>query len=207
MAVDIVLEQMEDMRSSGLLDAASQLIVGINGGKESYDLANLVLPVKAKRIMHGLDSCSENLTIVEIEKFVKTNPLTNVLYFHSKGATQKEMDPLRTGWRRCMMRNLVINWARCVNDLEFGYDSVGCHWFQGRGVDLSQNYWAGNFWWAKGSFLWTLPSIMERARIKMSGIRSLESRYEAEVWIGNGKTLPSVKDYHKADPTFPGICI
>ena len=206
-AFSVVDEQMDWLKKSGLLNYTSKFVVGINGGEESNDLANLVIPAQAERVMHGLSSRSENLTILEIEKWVKDHPNWNVLYFHSKGATQNPNDILRISWRSCMMRNLVINWRRCVSDLDLGYDSVGCHWLKKMGSDHSQNYWAGNFWWAKSNFLQTLPPMSDRIRIKMSGISSLESRYESEVWIGNGKRLPNVKDYHPVNPSIKGACI
>jgi hypothetical protein len=189
---------MDTLKKSGLLDYASKFVVGINGGQESDELANLLLPPKAERILHGLDSRSENLTILEIEKWVKDNPDWNVLYFHAKGATHTDPDYAikRAPWRRCMMRNLVTAWQRCVNDLDRGYESVGCHWLTNMGSDRSQNYWGGNFWWAKSNFLRTLPPMTERYRIKLSGISSIESRYEAEVFLGTGPRLPHVKDYH-----------
>jgi len=79
-AFNIIHLQMESLKSSGLLDAASHFVVGINGGDESSEFANLVIPAKAKRVMHGLDSKSENLTIIEIEKWVPDHPNWNVLY-------------------------------------------------------------------------------------------------------------------------------
>lgn len=190
-AFSVVEEQMDTLRKSGLLDHASKFVVGINGGQESDELANLLLPAKAERVLHGLDSRSENLTILEIEKWVQNHPGWNVLYFHSKGATNSE-DQFRIKWRRCMMRNLVIAWQRCVNDLERGYESVGCHWH----TDMyRRSYWAGTFWWARSEFLQTVPSITTQPTVIKEGIASLNARYEAEVWIGGGK-LPSHKDYH-----------
>jgi hypothetical protein len=89
--------------------------------------------------------------------------------------------------------------------MESGAESVGCHWLTGKSADHNQNLWGGNFFWAKASFLRTLPSIYERGIIKVSGIKSIESRYEAEVWIGNGARLPIVKDYHPDDAY--GVCL
>jgi hypothetical protein len=103
-----------------------------------------------------------------------------------------------------MMRNLIWGWKQCVFDLD-RYESVGCHWLTNQSQDFNQNLWAGNFWWAQASFLATLPSIYKRTRIEVSGIDSLESRFEAEVWIGNGPKLPKVKDYHRQHP-MKGMC-
>lgn len=198
-AFAIVREQMMQFQQSGLWTAASQIICGINGGEESEDYAALLIPPKARIVYHGLDSRAENLTIVEIEKWLKANPgEAFICYTHCKGATH---DPnagyadLANRWRRCGMRYCVENWQVCVSDLNSGYEAVGPHWMAKIGPDNSQSIFAGNFWWARASFLRTLPSIYERERIKVSGIANVESRYEAEVWIGNGPRLPNAKDY------------
>lgn len=196
MAQRIVREQMDQMNASGLTEAAQKIFVGINGGVESEALADQLLPHKAERIMHGLDSRAENLTLVALEFWVATHPGWDVLYFHSKGATHDADSTygnnVSAPWRRAMMKYLVTQWSQCVKDLET-VESVGCHFMRGL-ADGSQNIWAGNFWWATSDFLATVPSIFLRDRIKVSGIANVESRYEAEVWIGNGK-LPTVKEY------------
>lgn len=197
-AFDIVKEQMGIAAASGLIDSCSQLTVGINGGKESDEFANLVLPAKARRVLHGLNSKAENLTLVELEKWIPGHEDWNVLYFHAKGCTHPPGDSygdnVSAPWRKTMDRYLVQNWRNCVADLESGYESVGCHFMRGM-CDGTQNIWAGNFWWAQASYLRILPSIYRRERIKVSGIAAAESRYEAEVWIGNGPRLPTTKEY------------
>lgn len=197
-AFEIVSSQMNAMESSGLLKNTQHFVVGINGGKESEDFANLVIPAKAVRVMHGLQSKAENLTIVELEKWIPSHRGWNVLYFHAKGCTHPVGDAYGDGvsapWRNTMTQYLVNNWRTCVSDLERGYESVGCHFMRGM-CDGTQNIWAGNFWWATSDFLSTLPSIFLRDRIHVSGISAAESRYEAEVWIGNGKRVPRVKEY------------
>jgi hypothetical protein len=191
-AFEIVNNQMQLLQDSGLLSFASNFVVGLNGGTESLDVANLIIPPKAEIRLHGLQSRSENLTIVEIENWVKLNPGWAVLYFHCKGATQPRNDPLRSKWRRCMMRNLVWNWDRCVKDLNM-YESVGCHWY----TDMyNRSYWAGNFFWVRSEYIQTVPSITIQPTVIKEGLDSLNARYEAEVWIGGGSRLPSRKDYH-----------
>jgi len=200
LAPQVVAEQMNVAQASGLLDAASQMIVGINGDPSLKPLQSL-FPSKAQFIYHGEQCRNECRTIVALEEWLKSSPGFNVLYFHSKGATHGLNDPdhaLRMRWRHCMMRNLVQNWRTCVTDLESGYEAVGCHWMTGDKTPPGQSIFAGNFWWASSDFLRTLPSIMVRDRIKESGIDAKISRYESEVWIGNGPRLPMVKDYHPA---------
>ncbi len=186
------------MKSSGLEEAASEIYCGINGGKESEVFADAMLPTKSKKIYHGLQSRAENLTLVEMENWVKTHPQWHVLYFHCKGSTHplgSDYGTFAGNWRKRMMHYCVNNWRLCVKDLE-SYEAVGCHWLTGQGHDHSQHYFAGNFYWVRSEFFSTIPSIFSRNRIKESGIASMESRYEAEVILGNGPRLPFIRNYY-----------
>lgn len=200
-AVRIVQSQVADLRNSGLMAAADYFLAGVNGSGESSRIALDTFPPNCRQVFHGLKSRSENLTLVELEKWLKATAPEEwyVLYFHAKGAVVR--NAINDRWRNCMMRNLVTEWRRCVADLDTGLESVGCHW--NRGLDATQNYWAGNCWWARASFLRSLPSIFERECIKKHGIEAECSRFEAEVWIGNGPRLPTRKDYH---PGGLGLC-
>ena len=196
-AYNIVSEQMDQLRESGLLDECEQMIVGCNGGEESKEVARLVIPPKAKMVYHGLKSKAENLTIIEIERWAPLHLDWLVLYKHSKGATHEPDSHygknVSAPWRRAMMEDLVMNWRQCVADLESGADVACSHFMRGL-ADGTQNIAAGNFWWAKASFLANLPSMWLRERIKQSGISAAESRFESEVWLGNGK-MPRVMEY------------
>jgi hypothetical protein len=196
-ALAVVSEQMAQLKASGLEAAAAEIHVGINGGEES-ELFRGLLPEKAQVTYHGLQSKSENLTCVMMENWVKTHPGWAVLYFHSKSATHaigSSYGQMADTWRRRMMQHCVEDWQQCVNDLD-QYEAVGCHWLTKQGWDQSQHYFAGTFFWVRSEFWATIPSIFTRQRIKDSGIDSLESRYEAEVIIGNGPRLPSVRNYY-----------
>jgi len=200
-AFAIVKEAMMALEYSGLLAAAQVVHTCFNGGLNEKLVANLLVSPKAIITMHGEDSFAENLTLVEIERFVKDHPGWLVLYFHAKGASHKQGSigfNRENSWRTCMLTENVINWRRCVNDLQNGAEAVGCHWL--RGLDDTQHYFAGNFWWARSDFLRTVPSIYNRERIKTSGIGAPESRFEAEVWLGNAPRLPIVLDYHPGHP-------
>jgi hypothetical protein len=197
----IVKEQMRELKECGLMDLAGHIGIGVNGSDESRVFGNELFPVKSHLSYNGLECKTENMTIRYMEWWVKDNPGYNVLYFHSKGATHPPLaqDPIGTitaNWRACMMRNMITNWRQCVRDLDSGYDAVGCHWMTGEKTPPGQSIFAGNFWWATSDYLRTIPSIMKRDRIVASGLGSLESRYESEVWVGNGAKFPKVKDYH-----------
>lgn len=199
-AAEIVYDQMGLLLRTGLLDSATEMFVGVNGTEEgSKNYVRVLIPKKAQIKYHGYACRNECKSILMIEELVKTRPHAYVLYLHAKGSTSKpEERALNDNWRGCMMRNLVENWRQCVKDLDGGYDVVGCHYMSGDQTPPGQSIFAGNFWYAKASYLRTLPSIMERDRIKLSGIDSLESRYESEVYLFNGQQKPKVRDYHHA---------
>lgn len=192
----IILRQMTELEKSGLLAAASHFCVGINGGDESRKIADKCLPGTAHKVFHGLQCKNENRTILELEKWLPFHDDWNVLYFHSKGATHSLDDPMAAAWRGCMMKHCVTNWRRCVQDLDSGHDMVGVHWMEPPATPEGQYIFAGTFNWSKASYLLTLPSLMQRDRIKVSGLDAPISRYEAEVYFGNGPVKPHVKDYH-----------
>lgn len=198
-APTVVKYQMETARASGLLNAAAEIHCGVNGGKESELLAQELLPANANITYHGLQSRSENLTVVMLEKWVQSHPNWYVLYFHCKSAThdpKSEYGQFATRWLNRMMLHCVTNWRQCVADLDAGYEAVGCHWITDQGWDNSQHYFAGTFFWVKAWFFSSIPSMLTRKRIRESGIGALESRYEAEVKIGNGPRIPKVKNYY-----------
>jgi len=164
------------------------------GSHHNRGISEAVLEQRAKRVLHGLESRAENLTIVELEKWAPSHPGWNVLYFHARGATRdsgSDYDQFIDRWRECMMRHCISNWQNCVALLDSGYDAVGAHWMPPHRI------FGGNFWWATSDYLATVEHLSERDRVKVSGIAALASRYEAEVWIGHGKRIPKTQDLHK----------
>jgi hypothetical protein len=196
-AAAIVAEQMEELERSGLLKEAREFHVGVNGWEESRKYVAQLIPPKAVVKYHGLASRSENLTIAMLENWAKSHPGWNVLYFHSKGATHPLTNAdgmMNTVWRRGMMSDLVYNWPRCIGDL--ARHDIVCPWWYWNAADGTQHIPAGNFLWITSDFAARLPSIYERHKIKDCGIAALESRYEAEVYWGNGPR-PRVKSYRQ----------
>lgn len=197
-APEIVAEQMAALKTSGLEDAAAEIHIGVNGTKdESEPFAGLLFPEKAQVTYHGLQCRNELRTILMLEEWVKTHPNWNVLYFHSKGATHAPDSHyghnISAPWRIGMMQDLVLNWRTCCKELDAGHDIV-CSHFMWRMADGTQHIPCGNFLWLTSDFAAKLPSFMLRDRLRVSGLDSVESRFEAEVYWGNGPT-PNVKQW------------
>ena len=193
-AMGIMAEQMAELRRSGLEEAASRIVVGVNGGDCDFVAAAMMAPGKAELVQHPDHFRGELPTMFLMQKWARENPDWYVFYHHTKGAIHKG-EPMYDLWRRRMQDNGVTNWKRAVKDLDNGYDSVGIHWLTPEqfGASVAAPYWGGNFWWAKTSFLNTLPQLRQTAITR-------DQFYDAESWIGWGKRQPKVMDYYPGWP-------
>jgi hypothetical protein len=199
-AEGIVREQMMMLKTSGLEDAATEIYVGVNGLPMRDVAGEVTFPPKAKVTYHGEQCRTELRTLLMIEDWCRSRKgEAHILSLHSKGATHAPDSSygitMSSPWRNRMMRICVKQWRMCVKHLET-YEAVGCHWLTGQGWDHSQHYFAGNFFWVRASFFRTIPSVTTRERIRLHGPDAVDSRYEAEVHIGNGPRLPKVKNYY-----------
>lgn len=181
-AFDIVAEQMNALIQSGLSSAASEIHIGINGTDSDGLTVACVAPVNSQiHINHGGES--ELATMRRMRESLQAGMA--IFYHHCKGV---QHDP-RSGfhnWRRSMERVSVWDWRTCVQMLDAGYDTCGCHWFtQRNGALPGQRYWPGNFWWAKSEHLMTLPPFKPD---------HFDNRYEAEDWIGKSPMHPRHRD-------------
>jgi hypothetical protein len=195
--VGIIKEQLDLLESSGLMEAASKIYIGINGGFAG-DFGRK-MPLSTLIELHSSDNISETPTMVKMWEFSKVDPGWNVLYFHAKGATHTDPEYLKFvgRWRNCMMRHLVQNWRTCIEDLDSGFESVGCHWMTNMSPPSDKDaIWGGNFFWATSDFIATLPDLLDRDLIKQHGRAAPIARYEGERWIGSGPRRPNIKDYH-----------
>lgn len=198
-ALSVVGEQVGDLRESGLLDGADNLVIGINGGPNDFRSMVRLIGHGAAIFMHGPEASSELPTMARLEEWAKESPGWDVLYLHSKGVSWPKTKPgweLRQAWRRCLMRNTVQNWTDCVQALRDGYDMAGAHWLTAEKYPQSASalprpIWGGNFWWTTSDYLAQLPPLISLER---DMDLSWRYRYQAEQWPTSGK-LPRVKDF------------
>jgi hypothetical protein len=128
------------------------------------------------------DEGFEQVTLTVLREWVHAHAgEAAVLYAHTKGASSTSAN--QDTWRASMTRHAVTGWRGCVALLGT-YDAVGCHWtLPGHYCDTAPCF-AGNFWWARASYLRTLPEV------------GMADRGDAERWLGLGS--PRVFDL------FPG---
>jgi hypothetical protein len=180
-------DQMKTLEAVGLVDAASEIVVGINGGEDDADLARLLAPEKARVIAHGVGTGTEITTLNVLHSWAPAHPGWKVLYFHMKSASHPHAP--NTRWRLNMESHVLGNWRTCILDLAKGHDACGCYWLtpEEHPTLIQQHpFFGGNFFWAKSDYLATLPQLPPAEFVH---------RYEAESWIGSGPRRPRVKEY------------
>lgn len=126
-------------------------------------------------------------------------PTIKILYLHTKGAS-REPSQKWNHWRDYLLWGVVENWELCLERINEEEDMVGVDWAPG--IDLEKwgvtnprtnGFWAGNFWWAKASYIMTLPDPLTLP---------IGNRYYAEGWVGLGENFKtaSLQDSADGDP-------
>lgn len=109
-----------------------------------------------------------------------------IYYFHTKGVSyhgtqqtdrhwlyfKKKVE----AWREVMEYYNIDKWQVAANVLSDGYDTYGCLRYPPRPATYTM--YAGNFWWARASYLRSLQPLCEEKR---------KDRMLAETWIFTGK--------------------
>lgn len=119
-------------------------------------------------------------------------------YIHGKGITN--LTKYTNKWRKVLEYAVIERWEDNINALENEYDVSGIFW-----LDYNLHF-SGNFWWAKSSYIKTLPRPDLRkwnTYCPESEFWNFSVRYEA--WIG--LKFPKVNDIHivKSIPIGTGL--
>ena len=169
-----VREHVSALAVSGLRVSTVIGLVGARGGRLQARemitawLADAGLPGPER--WAEADEGWEQVTLAEIHADVhRIGCEFAVLYAHAKGSHNPS--PLNAAWRRSMTRRTVSGWEECAGLLGSGYDTAGCHWVHAQRSDTM--FYAGNFWWARASYLRRLPEPPQ------------ESRWQAETWVSS----------------------
>jgi len=129
---------------------------------------------------------SENLadyelpTLQFIYNFCIKSQLHNILYLHTKNVG-KEINLCIEDQIEYMLHFLVKKWPECLEKLT---NNDTC------GVDLRGEptlHYSGNFWWAKSSYITTLPSPNEFNNLEEYPNPLNSLRHNQEFWICHNK--------------------
>jgi hypothetical protein len=175
----IYQSQMHRLHSSGLLNNADYVHIGINGDRQIFNI-----PEKAN-VVYNKNWKEETETLISVKKFSYNNPNYKILYFHTKGTSKKTL--IASSWRLMMEYFVIDKWKQCINYLD-EYDCVGQTF-----KPLGQTLWSdgsmtnndgygcycGNFWWANASYIKTLNHDYLTSNY----------RFDREFWIGTNRNV------------------
>jgi len=153
--------------------AASEIHISVVGTKKM----KISLPGNVYLHENSDLKTGEFITLQLLEAHAFLTPHGKFLYIHTKGITKYWNRSIRD-WRKYMTYFVVDNYAKCSEVLE---SNDAC------GVDLVNEparHFSGNFWWARGDYINSLPRITEISAEDADAILSL--RHNAEFWIGMG---------------------
>lgn len=183
--IEVVTSQLNKMISSGLYEEAQSIYYGVYSSSNSnIDLfRNIInqydLQKKIKVTVYKKNNF-EFYTLINLQNFCTANPNGSVLYFHTKG-TSRLKDRDMDSWRECMEYFNIEKWNLCHSKVEVeGFDVCGAMyvtWFKFLDYHF-KNYFSGNFWWAKASYIKKLPNLTKLISDDPS------NRTLAEMWLG-----------------------
>lgn len=174
---DVLSRQLKRIKDSGLYDAAQAIYLGILGNEDVSSFT--VAYPKVHVVFQNPDiSLYERPTLLALHGMCCEDPSNNIaLYLHTKGVTR--MGSTVTDWTMMMEYFLIDRWQDCVAALT-NYDVCGVNWQLGPAPHFS-----GNFWWATGAYLSTLP-------------HEIKSSYlDPEMWLCQNK--PNYKCFHSSN--------
>jgi len=173
------------LNAYALMDHLDSVQVGIIGNEqqreavvrhiqESYNNPKIRIAVQR-------DSGYEGVTLNKLWEFSKEND-GYILYAHTKGTSRGGL--VNQLWGRSMLFFSVVRWTNATNALR-DVDAVGCHYLcKEKFPEYFELYkehhpqghpfFAGNFWWAKASYIRGLQNPF------------IEDKYSAEGWLGSG---------------------
>ena len=169
----IFREVYRQLKQSGLAESATEIHFSVVGK------SGFLLPKADNYIQHFNEDLKhgEFVTLKLLSIKAQDYPSARFLYIHTKGVSKFWNRAIRD-WRKYMTHFCVDRYEHAVKILD-NFDACG--------VDLSdvpKLHFSGNFWWARGHYLNSLPSIEAISSQNAEYVHSL--RHNAEFWIGMG---------------------
>jgi hypothetical protein len=165
---EIVTEQIERLKTSGLWDATKKIFV-CSVGPEPH------LPLDDKIVHVHFDDAGEfeRPTLAALHReCLAAGPNDRAWYIHTKGASWTANDPR---YRRHMEASVIDNWRHCYSALDY------CRTCGPMGKFNPEPIYAGNFWWARADYVKTLMEPYAWAENSIA--RGSDARMSCETWV------------------------
>lgn len=173
---------MNSIFSSDLINNA-ELHICVVGNFGQFNKSNTFRHknMTVKNVSNSLKS-NEWSTIKHL--YTLSNDDDNILYIHTKGVITNNINTKH--WREYLVYFNITKWIECVS-LLMTYDACGVELVHNTEKNISltsipihysYDFFAGNFWWATGKYLFMLPHPNKM---------KTNYRWSAERWIGMKK--------------------
>lgn len=187
--MDIVRRQLASIIASGLYNKTDTIFINVLGPAEHYMAFKGMIDnhTKFKIVYHNSELSLFEFPILEfMRNFCIKNPHVKCWYIHTKGASIGEshvhlfgipLEKIKKNveeWRFYMDFFIVQQNSRCIESLDH-HDVVGVNWRTN-----PKPHFSGNFWWARGDYIKSLPNLN-----LMSAAVEAEKRWLCEFWLGS----------------------
>lgn len=178
---EIVIEQIELLRTSGLLDNVDKVYLTVIGSDEDLMWVESKLrPYPIECVYHSSDGNVYEFPTLEYMKKIAEKEEFYALYLHSKGSSYDVSDAKNherikniKAWRRCLEYWTILQWRKAISALKNGYATYGALLMDnGR----TPAHYSGNIWWTTSGNLRSCQYFR---------LPEKRSRWDAEFWIIN----------------------
>jgi hypothetical protein len=173
-ALQRLLQFASLLEKTHLLHIANKIFISYVGAETSvfHTIHPSFTIVHASRHLEAYELPTQNL----IWNYAKDHSNSQILYLHTKGVG-KEKNECIEDWINYMLYFCVERWEEATHMLK-DHDTTG--------VDLLQEptmHYSGNFWWAKASYIQSLPQPYEFANLEKYPNPLNSLRHNQEFWI------------------------
>jgi len=194
---DILKEQLNIIKESGLYDITTKIHFGIVGdcnvvkNNEYNNEFNSIFNDTKYNILY-IDSRIElyELNTINYIKYMCLDEFVGdkevyILYIHTKGVRNAGNPEVTASWRNMMQYFLISCYKECINNLKY-YDALGNNCVNMGNVYVNKDkkhcyHYSGNFWWSKKSHIDKLDYLDINS--EMNNTLNHNIRYLAENWI------------------------
>jgi hypothetical protein len=185
---ELLLYEQLDCIEGSLLHHHCEVEICISSNQENYKKLQEMIKCYSFLKSSWFDVTSngnhfEGPTLLKL--YDECSSYDNVGYIHSKGITSLSKKVNR--WRKVLEYGVIEKWENNINALNKGYDVSGIFYTNKSKSLLNKNYYffAGNFWWAKSSYIKTLKRpTLDYWKVEIVEDEDLwNSRYRYEKWL------------------------
>lgn len=185
--LEIVQEQLNLMKLSGLYDTCDDIYVGCVGGYTELDKLRELLRDYPKIFIGVHDLCINKYEFLTLNMLKQKSEILFPFYgfyIHTKGVsyikhTVQQTDVGGKYWRDYMNYYNLTRWGDCMDKLiDGGYDLCGVKLRYETDGPAYELHYSGNFFWFKSEYVKKLVPI---------DTIDNTNRYEAEMWIGSAE--------------------